>query len=91
MHNVVLVSGTQQSDSIIDIHTHICFFIFFSIMVYYRILNRVPCATHWGLVIYSIYNSLHLLITNSQSIPLLHPALGNYKSVPYVYEFVCIL
>ena len=27
-------------------HTYIyIFFLFFSVMVYYRILNRVPCAT----------------------------------------------
>ena len=38
IYNVVLVSVVQQSDSVI--HTHIFFFI----MIYYRILNIVPCA-----------------------------------------------
>ena len=39
----VVVSGIQQSDSVI--HTCICFLIFFSTMVYYRILNIIiPCA-----------------------------------------------
>ena len=28
------------------------FFIFFSIMVYHRILNMVPCAMQWVLVVY---------------------------------------
>ena len=37
-YNVVLVSDVQQSDS------YIYFFIFFSIIGYYRILNIVPCA-----------------------------------------------
>ena len=38
IRNVVLVPGVQQSDSYIYIY------IFFSIMVYYRILNITPCA-----------------------------------------------
>ena len=37
--DVVLVSGVQQGDSV----THI-FFRFFSIVVYRKILNIVPCA-----------------------------------------------
>ena len=40
IYNVVLISAVQQSDSVI----HISFFIFFSIMVYHKILNIVPCA-----------------------------------------------
>ena len=40
VYNVLLVCGVQQSDSVIN--THIC--MFFSIMVYYRILTIVPCA-----------------------------------------------
>ena len=42
IYNVVLVSGVQQNDSVI--HTYTFFFIFFSIMVYHRIVNVVPCA-----------------------------------------------
>ena len=57
-YNVVLVSGIQQSDSVIYIYIytyiyiciytyvyvyiHTFFFIFFSIVVYHRILNIVP-------------------------------------------------
>ena len=41
---------------------------FFSIMVFCRILNIVPCAVQEDLV-HSLYNSLHLLTLNSQSIP----------------------
>ena len=40
IYSVVLVSAVQQSDSVRDIY----FFIFFSIMIYYRILNIVLCA-----------------------------------------------
>ena len=42
IYNVVLVSGLQQSDSVICICTF--FFRFFSIIGYYKILSRVPCA-----------------------------------------------
>lgn len=42
IYNVVLVSNLQQSDS--DTHPHIFFSIFFSIMIYHRILNIVACA-----------------------------------------------
>ena len=40
----VLISVVQQTDS--DIHIYTFFFIFFSFMVYHRILNIVPCAIH---------------------------------------------
>ena len=38
----MLISAVEKSDSII--HTYAYFFIFFSIMVYHRILNTVSCA-----------------------------------------------
>ena len=46
IYNVVLVSGIQQSDSVIRIYIKICifFFRFFSIIGYYKILRIVPCA-----------------------------------------------
>ena len=91
VYNVVLISGVQQSDSVI----HICtfFFIFFSVMVHHRILNIVPCAISRTLLfIHSLCNSLHLLIPNSQSTPLPPPLpLGNHKSVLYVCESVSVL
>ena len=40
--SVVLISAAQHSDSVIHVYTFS--FIFFSIMVYYRILTMVPCA-----------------------------------------------
>ena len=50
----VLVSGMQQSDSVIYIHIYMCvcvcvylcdfFFQFFSIIGYYKILIIVPCV-----------------------------------------------
>ena len=43
IYNVVLVSTVQQRDSVIHIHIYILFHIF-SIMVYPRILNIVPCS-----------------------------------------------
>ena len=48
IYNLVLVSGIQQSDSIYS------FLRFFSIIVYYNILNIVPCAIQ-DLVVYFFY------------------------------------
>ena len=50
IYNVVLVSGVQQSDSVIHI-----FFLFFSIMVYLGILNIIPCVMQLDLVVYLFY------------------------------------
>ena len=50
IYDVVLISALQPSDSVIPICTF--FFIFFPIKVYPRILNIVPCAIQWDLVVY---------------------------------------
>ena len=52
IYNVVLVSGVQQNDSLT--HTS-SLFIFFSIMVYYRILKIVPSVIQQDLVAYPLY------------------------------------
>ena len=41
MYNVVLISAIQQSDSVLHMYD---FLIFFSVIVYHRILNIVFCA-----------------------------------------------
>ena len=48
IYNVVLVSSVQQRDSVIRITYS--FFI-----VYYRILNLIPCAIQQVLVVYLFY------------------------------------
>ena len=48
MYNTVLIAVVQQSDSVI--HTYILFHIV-SIMLYFRILNIVPCAIQQDLVV----------------------------------------
>ena len=53
----------------IYIHTH-SFSCFFSTMAYHRSLNILPCRRF--LFIHPIYNSWHLLILNSQTIPSHH-------------------
>ena len=58
----MLISAVPPSDSVI----HMRVFHNFSIMFHQRILNIVPWTS---LFIHCIYNSLHLLIPNSQSIP----------------------
>ena len=75
IYNFVLISAVQQSDSVIDLciymHIYVCIYIysiFFPVMAYDRILNRVPHAPQEDLI-YSIYSSSHLLIPNSQSLP----------------------
>ena len=52
-YNVMLVSAVQQNDSVI----HMCalFFVFFSIMVYHKILNIVPCVIQPDLVVYPFH------------------------------------
>ena len=69
--------------------TCIFFFIFFSIMVYPRRLDIVPCAIELNLVfIHSKCNILHLLTPNSQSIP--PPWQPQVWSILYVYESVSV-
>ena len=71
--NVVLISAVQQSDSVIYVY-YIFSFMFFSVMVYIRILNIVPHAISRTLLLtYSIYNSLYLLVPYSQPILLTSP------------------
>ena len=62
MYNVVLVSGVQQNDSVV--HT-LLFFRFFSLIGYYKILSRVPCAIEKVFVNYFIHSSVYLLIPYS--------------------------
>ena len=51
-----------------------CLYFFFSIIVYYKVLNVVPCAIQYNLVVYLFYNSsLYLLIPNSEFIPFPPP------------------
>ena len=40
---MLLVSGVQQSDSVIHIHISVLFLRFFSHIGYYRVLSRAPC------------------------------------------------
>ena len=62
--------------------------IFFSIMVYHRILNIVPCAILYDLVGYSSCNTLHWIIPISQYLlPPLSSPLAT-KSLLYVMNMV---
>ena len=56
MYNVVLVSGVQQSESVIhiyivDIYPYLLFFSFFSHIGHYRVLSRVLCAIQLSIYI----------------------------------------
>ena len=92
IYNAVLIYIVQQSDSVIHTHTHThthiytCtfFFIFFSITVYHRILNVVPCALGPCCFPTLLKNSLLTQIPNP-SLPL-----GNHKSVFCVCESLFI-
>ena len=48
---------------------YIFFIIFFSIMVYYRIMNVVPCVTQQDLVVYPF--SIHSFATVNPKLPVL--------------------
>ena len=63
-------------------------------MIYHRMLNIVHCAIYHRifLFIHPMYNSLHLLIPDSQSFPPpLCLTLGNHKSVLFIYEFTILI
>ena len=75
-----------RTHSFLYIHTHILFD-FFSTMISLRILNIVLCSIQYAFVVYpsSVYSSLHLLIPNSQSIPLPPSVpLTNHRSFLHV-------
>ena len=90
IYNVVLVSGIQQSDSIIQ--TSILFQI--SHIGYHRILGRVPCATQYVLVGYVSYDKIVVYVCSSQvpDLPLLtHFPYGNHKFVFDVCKSISVL
>ena len=61
---------------LIHLYEYTHFFIFFSIMVYHKILTIVPCAILYELVVYpSCIYQFVLLILNSQAIPFPFPLL----------------
>ena len=51
LYDVVFISGIQHSDSVL----YVFFFRFFSLIGYYKILSRVPCAMQQDLVGYPFY------------------------------------
>ena len=68
------------------------FFMFFSIMVYHRIVTIVPVLySRTLLFIHPLYNNLHLRIPNPRSFPP-HPSssLPATKSVRHMCFVVCI-
>ena len=88
----VLVSGTQQSESVIHIHISTLFFRFFSHIGHYRVLSRVLQAIQYMslLVICSIYNSVYMPVPVSQFIP--SPSCpGNHTFVFYIHDSTSIL
>ena len=73
-------------------HIYILLNILFSIMVYPRILEFTVLYSRTLLFIHSLYNGLHLLIPNSQSMSLLPLlSLGNHKSLLCVNESISVL
>ena len=82
-----LVPPGKPSAIYIYMYSFLC-----SFLVYPRILSIVPVLYYRTLLFsHFMYNSLHLLIPNSQSIPppLLLP-LGNHKSVFHACESVSV-
>ena len=78
----MLVLGVTYTHTHTHTHTYIYFFQFFSIIVYCRILNTVPCARQQILVVYYfIHGCVHLLISYSQFIPLPKNVLINTQCI----------
>ena len=95
----MLVSGIQQTDSVICVyihwythththahtHTYISFLRFFSHIAYYRVWGRVPCVIQWvPVIIYIIYSGVYILIPTSYFIPPLLVTMFAF----YVYKSV---
>ena len=43
-YSIVVITAEQQRDSAVHISMYTFFFIFFSIMIFHKILNIVPCV-----------------------------------------------
>ena len=96
MHNVVLVSAYRKVSRL-----RIYCFIIFSIMVYHRILNIIPCAIQSDIVVYSYYSypSLHLLIPNQQtfhslssySLATRNLFLASVSCSCFIDMFICVI
>ena len=56
IYSVVLVSGVQQSESVIHIHVSTLFFRFFSHIGHYRVLRRVSCVIQQVLISYLFFS-----------------------------------
>ena len=94
IYNVVLVSGVQQSDSVIHECIYIFFFRFFSIIGYYKILRTVPCALQQVLVVYLFYIQSCVSVNPKLLIyPSPHPPFpfSNHKFVFDVCESLSVL
>ena len=80
IYNAVLISAVQQSDSVIYIYIYINNL--FNVLFHCGLSQDIKYSSLWYIVsstllfirsIFYIYNSLHLLIPNSQSIPSPQP------------------
>ena len=72
MYQFLLCSKMAQ----LYILIHTFSFVFFSLIVYHRILNTLVLYSKTLFFIHLVYNGLHLLIPNFQSIPPWHHFLG---------------
>jgi len=73
MYNIVLVSGVQQSDSIIHMYTYILFHLILPIIGYYKVLNIVPCTTRQVLAVCLFHICVYLLIPHASFTTLPSP------------------
>ena len=95
IYNIVLISGAQQSDSVI-IYIYPRFKIFFSIMVYHSILNIVLCAIQQNLVFWVFLGFLAVLLSRwDLSSPTVKAQCPNHWVLRegqrcFQYESVCV-
>ena len=80
------------------IYAHTFFFIFFSIIVYHRILNMVPCAIQEDFVVYPFYIYQFTSANQTANQTLSHPIfLCNHRSLClwfyfcFIEGFICVI
>ena len=71
-------------------YTYPFFFRFFSSLVYYRVLGRVPWAIQ-SVILYFICSSVYMLISVSQFIPPPTYPLSNHEFIFYICHSISIL
>ena len=89
IYNVLLVSGVQQSESVM----HINISIFFSHIGFYTLLSRFSCAIQQVLVHHLFYTVVCMCFSHPPNFSLpsfISPMYGNHKIGVEICEFLSV-